>query len=156
MNHFALIAAAALACPVAVLGPPGAPLPASAQTIKSEPAVKRCIRPEAIDGDTIRCGRKGYRAAHRLLGIDAPELPGHCRTGRECAPGDPVASREALAAAIKDGATVQSFGTDLYGRKLSIVRTKDGANASCLQLKAGQAIFKPAWDKGRRIARECQ
>lgn len=130
-------------------------VPASASAEKPEPAVKNCIRPEAIDGDTIRCGRRGYRVSHRLLGIDAPEIPGHCRKGRECAAGDPFASRAALAAVIEQGATVQSFGTDLYKRRLSIVRAKDGQNASCLQLKGEQAIFKPNWDKGRRIAREC-
>lgn len=40
------------------------------------------------DGDTIRCGAERIR----LLGIDAPELPGHCRSGRACAPGDPYGS----------------------------------------------------------------
>jgi endonuclease YncB( thermonuclease family) len=122
---------------------------------KSEPAAQLCIRPEAIDGDTIRCGRRGYRVSHRLLGIDAPELAGHCRKDRECAPGDPLASRAALATAIKGGATVQSFGEDIYKRRLSIVRTKGGSNASCLQITGGQAIFKPKWDKGGRIKREC-
>jgi endonuclease YncB( thermonuclease family) len=37
------------------------------------------------DGDTIRCN--GERI--RLLGIDTPELPGHCRKGRDCVSGDP-------------------------------------------------------------------
>jgi endonuclease YncB( thermonuclease family) len=139
---------------VAGFAVPEMSLPVAAQAT-AEPAVKRCIRPEAIDGDTIRCGRRGYRVSHRLLGIDAPELAGHCRRGRSCAPGDPQASRAALAAAIEDGATVQAFGTDVYKRRLSIVRTKEGQNVSCLQLKAGQAIFKPKWDKGERIKREC-
>lgn len=31
----------------------------------------------AIDGDTLRCGRERIR----LLGTDAPELPGHCQRG---------------------------------------------------------------------------
>jgi micrococcal nuclease len=139
---------------VAAVAVPEMLSPVSAETT-AEPAVKRCIRPEAIDGDTIRCGRRGYRVSHRLIGIDAPELKGHCRAGRDCAPGDPLASRAALAAAIEKGATVQSFGEDLYKRLLSIVRTKDGSNASCLQLSGGQAIFKPKWDKGGRIKREC-
>jgi endonuclease YncB( thermonuclease family) len=47
------------------------------------------------DGDTIRCGDERIR----LLGIDAPELPGHCRSGRNCAPGDPYASTSSLTAA---------------------------------------------------------
>jgi endonuclease YncB( thermonuclease family) len=147
INYLFFVGVAAVAIPEMLL-------PVAAQAI-AEPAVKRCIRPEAIDGDTIRCGPRGYRVSHRLIGIDAPELAGHCRAGRDCSPGDPLASRAALAAAIEKGATVQTFGTDRYKRRLSIVRTKDGRNASCLQLKGGQAIFKPNWDKGHRIAREC-
>lgn len=122
---------------------------------QSEPRATRCVRPEAIDGDTIRCGRPGQRVLHRLIGIDAPELPGHCRRGRNCAPGDPFASRAALAALLgAGGVTVQSFGTDLYHRQLSIVRVR-GLNTACAQLSAGQAVFKPNWDKSQRIAREC-
>lgn len=48
------------------------------------------------DGDTIRCN--GERV--RLLGIDAPELPGHCRSGRDCAPGDRYASTAGLGDAL--------------------------------------------------------
>src|SRR3546814_3997050 len=43
----------------------------------------------AIAGDTLRCGRVRIR----LLGIAAAEQPGHCRQGRQCAPGDPRAQR---------------------------------------------------------------
>ncbi len=50
----------------------------------------------ATDGDTIRCGNERIR----LLGIDAPELPGHCREGRRCAPGDPYAATTSLRKAI--------------------------------------------------------
>ena len=136
-----------------------APLPAPAlagQPAPGEPGVVRCIHPEAIDGDTIRCGQPGQRISHRLLGIDAPEMPGHCRTGRACAPGDPFASRAALARLLAGGGvTVQSFGTDRYGRQLSIARARDGLNLSCAQLDAGQALFMPNWDKARRIANEC-
>ena len=32
------------------------------------------------DGDTIRCDGEPIR----LLGIDTPEVPGHCREGRDC------------------------------------------------------------------------
>lgn len=46
----------------------------------------------AIDGETLRCGKERIR----LLGIDAPETPGHCRRGRKCVEGDPYASKAAL------------------------------------------------------------
>lgn len=45
-----------------------------------------------VDGDTLRCD--GGRV--RLLGIDAPELPGHCAPNRDCAPGDAFESTESL------------------------------------------------------------
>ncbi len=151
-----LAVAAALMLSASLAGAQAGPqnlLPASAA--KAEPAPRRCILPEAIDGDTIRCGQRGHRISHRLLGIDAPELPGHCRTGRVCAPGDPFAARAALAAALNQGrVTVQSFGTDLYHRQLSIVRAR-GVNLSCAQIASGNAIFKPTWDKASRIKREC-
>lgn len=44
-----------------------------------------CVSPTVVDGDTLRCGSTRIR----LSSIDAPELPGHCRPGRECTPGDP-------------------------------------------------------------------
>ncbi len=50
-----------------------------------------CASPIAIDGDTLRCAA-GPRV--RLAGIDAPEIPGHCRRGRKCTPGDPAASTQ--------------------------------------------------------------
>ncbi|WP_408591197.1 thermonuclease family protein [Novosphingobium sp.] len=52
-----------------------------------------CAMAVAIDGDTLRC--RGLDRV-RLARIDAPELPGHCRPGRRCAPGDPFAARAAL------------------------------------------------------------
>ncbi len=59
----------------------------------------------------------------RLLGIDAPELPGHCRRGRQCVEGDPYASKAALAALIARGpATIARRRHDRYGRTLARVR----------------------------------
>jgi len=71
----------------------------------------------ATDGDTIRCGDERIR----LLGIDAPELPGHCRVGRDCAPGDPHASTNNLKAAMSGSLTIKRIGEDHYGRTLALV-----------------------------------
>ena len=102
------------------------------------------------DGDTVRCN--GERI--RLLGIDAPELPGHCRMGRNCAPGDGYASKQSLADAMIGTIRINRVGEDRYGRTLAIL-SGDHGDLSCWQLEHGQAIYKPQWDNGRRVARIC-
>ena len=112
------------------------------------PANGACI---AVDGDTLRCGSERVR----LLGIDAPELPGHCQQGRRCAPGDAYASTRSLRAALARGSiTFKRFGTDHYGRTLALV-SAGGIDLSCWQLSHGQAVYKPRWDNGGRLARIC-
>jgi len=73
--------------------------------------------PVVIDGDTIRCGHERIR----LLDIDAPEMPGHCRRGRVCVKGDPYASRNKLKRLLTARPlTIRRFGTDRYGRTLGM------------------------------------
>lgn len=105
----------------------------------------------AVDGDTLRCGRERIR----LLGIDAPELPGHCRRGRRCAPGDPYASRASLARALSGRVTIHRIGMDRYGRTLALVRGANG-DLSCWQLRNRQAQYRPDWDDGRALSRRCR
>lgn len=102
-------------------------------------ALLTCV---AVDGDTLRCGSERVR----LLGIDAPELPGHCRPGRNCAPGNPWASKAALAFMI-NGRQVRldRHGTDRYGRTLAFAWA-GSVNLSCAQLQSGNAIYRPDWD----------
>lgn len=104
----------------------------------------------AIDGDTLRCGDERIR----LLGIDAPELPGHCRRGRNCAPGDPRRAKEQLAKAIRGRAQIERVGFDRYGRTLATVRV-NGRDLSCGQLATGNAIYVRRWDDGGRVAGTC-
>ncbi len=96
----------------------------------------------AIDGDTLRCG--GERI--RLLGIDAPEMPGHCRRARRCVPGDPFASKAALAAMLRGPAIIQRSGRDRYGRTLARVRV-NGIDLSAAQIRTGMAVV---YNYGRR------
>jgi hypothetical protein len=105
----------------------------------------------AIDGDTLRCGSERIR----LLGIDAPELPGHCHPGRQCAPGDPVASKRRLASGLRGRATIERVGLDHYGRTLALVRV-NGHDLSCHQLAGGLAVYKVHWDNGGRVAATCR
>lgn len=103
------------------------------------------------DGDTIRCGKERIR----LLGIDAPERQGHCRRGRTCAPGDPVASKASLAQAMRQGPlTIARVGRDRYGRTLATVRAGN-TDLSCWQLSRGQAIYRADWDNGGRVRGIC-
>lgn len=104
----------------------------------------------ALDGDTLRCGNNRIR----LIGIDAAELAGHCRAGRECAPGDPYAQRDALQNLIKAELLARAIKTDRFGRIVSLVETSDGINVSCAMLEAG-ASYKPRWDDGNRVMTAC-
>lgn len=100
-----------------------------------------------VDGDSLNCG--GERV--RLLGIDAPELRGHCRRGRNCAPGDANASTVSLRAATVGDLTIERVGRDRYGRTLALVSGARG-DLSCWQLRHGQAVYKPAWDAAQRLS----
>jgi micrococcal nuclease len=102
------------------------------------------------DGDTIRCGEERIR----LLGIDAPELPGHCNRGRRCALGDPYASTANLRTAMVGQLRVERVGTDRYGRTLAVVAGGQG-DLSCWQLSHGQALYRLDWDDELRVARAC-
>lgn len=102
------------------------------------------------DGDTIRCGDERIR----LLAIDAPEMPGHCRSGRRCAPGDPYASTDSLRAAMTGSLTIDRVGEDHYGRTLARVAGSRG-DLSCWQLEHDQAVYRSDWDNGLRVARTC-
>lgn len=97
-----------------------------------------CAPLSVTDGDTLRCGEERIR----LVGIDAPEMEGHCRKGRECVPGDPLASKTMLEAltAAGDTACVRT-GTDRYGRTLASCSNR-GVNLSCELVARGGAVIR--------------
>jgi micrococcal nuclease len=110
-----------------------------------------CAIAYVVDGDTLRCGSIRLR----LLGIDAPELPGHCARNRECAPGDGFESRRRLIDAMRYGRLTYSIvTTDRYGR-LVVEAWAGRMNLSCWQLQRGQAIYMPRWDNGGLVAGAC-
>ncbi|MEK9211360.1 thermonuclease family protein [Sphingomonas sp. 2378] len=111
-------------------------------------AIEARGRCRAVDGDTLRCGRERIR----LIGIDAPEMPGHCRPGRRCVAGDPVASRSSLQRALVAPIAIKRVGRDRYGRTLAFV-SAGGEDLSCGQLRRGQARYRSDWDVGGRIGR---
>lgn len=102
------------------------------------------------DGDTIRCNDERIR----LLGIDTPELPGHCREGRACVEGDPYAATQSLADALVGTIRINRAGEDHYGRTLATMASDKG-DLSCWQLQHGQAVYKAKWDDGKRVLRAC-
>lgn len=107
--------------------------------------------PIAVDGDTLRCGRERIR----LLAIDAPEMPGHCRRGRRCVAGDPFASRDSLTAALRPPFRIRRIGFDHYGRTLAAVAGARG-DLSCWQLQARRARYRADWDNGHMIGDRCR
>lgn len=104
-----------------------------------------------VDGDTLRCGSEYIR----LQGIDAPEMPGHCRGARVCVDGDPLASQRSLVRALQSGPVrIERTGHDRYGRTIGVVRA-GGVNLSCWQILQGAAIYRAKWDSGKRVGRAC-
>ena len=110
-----------------------------------------CPSAYVVDGDSLRCGSTRIR----LLGIDAPEL-GRCPSWRVCEAGDGKASRQSLQRALRLGpVTYRLVTVDRFGRSV-VIAWAGRVNLSCYQLQARQAVYKPRWDNGRRIAAACR
>lgn len=94
-----------------------------------------CTALRVVDGDTLDCA--GTRI--RLVGIDTPEMPGHCRAGRACTPGDPFAAKAQLQRLAASGVSCRISGEDVYGRALARCRSRAG-DLSCAMLASGHAV----------------
>lgn len=94
-----------------------------------------CAHPRIIDGDTLECD--GTRI--RLAGIDAPEMPGHCRKGRDCVAGNPHEAAAALRNLTSGGISCTAQGTDTYGRTIARC-TASGRELSCAMVANGHAV----------------
>lgn len=94
-----------------------------------------CSDPHIIDGDTLDCG--GIRI--RLAGIDAPEKAGHCREGRKCTPGDPVASEKHLRSLTRGPVVCDPKEIDHYGRTIARCRAGE-RDLSCAMISDGFAV----------------
>lgn len=99
-----------------------------------------CGTVRVIDGDTFDCGAVRIR----LQGIDAPEVPGHCRVGRVCAPGDHSASTAQLRRLLGNGGvSCRAVGHDRYRRTIGLCEA-GGVDVSCAMLAGGFAIARYA------------
>ena len=97
-----------------------------------------CESPSHHDGDNLRCSN--VPGSMRLQGIDAPEMPGACRPGRNCVDGDPFAARDYLRG-LTAGKTLQCVqeDTDTYGRAI-VNCSAGGVNISCAMIAGGHAV----------------
>jgi Micrococcal nuclease (thermonuclease) homologs len=108
------------------------------------PLVSALLACTAVDGDTLRCGAERVR----LIGIDAPELPGHCDPRRRCVSGNARASKAALPRLVGGRwVRLDRRGQDRYGRTLAFAFVGN-RNLSCVQLRGGFADYVPRWDIG--------
>jgi endonuclease YncB( thermonuclease family) len=97
-----------------------------------------CERPWVSDGDTFSC--RNLPARVRLIGIDAPELSGHCNPGRRCTPGNGQASKRALIALVRSGPVlVKPQGFDRYDRILARASV-NGRDLSCAMIARQAAV----------------
>jgi micrococcal nuclease len=110
-----------------------------------------CPSAYVVDGDSLRCGDTRIR----LLGIDAPELS-HCPRWRVCIAGDGKAAKQSLIAALRYGPIrYQPVTIDRFGRTVAVVYA-GRLNLSCWQLQRAEAVYKPHWDNGGVIGRDCR
>ncbi len=108
-----------------------------------------CTVRSVTDGDTFRC-TNGTRV--RLSSVDAPEMPGSCRPGRTCAPGDPYAAKAALQRLI-GGRAVQCDKVGTSYSRVAAWCSVDGKDLSCSMVRNGHAVRLPQFDRERRLCR---
>ena len=94
-----------------------------------------CSHPYIIDGDTFDC--RGTRI--RLYGVDAPEMPGHCRPGRQCILGDPNKARDRLTELTRGSVVCDPIEQDVYHRTVARCRSAD-QDLSCALIRARVAV----------------
>ena len=107
----------------------------------------KCTVRSVTDGDTFRC-TNGVRV--RLSAIDTPEMPGSCRRGRSCAPGNPHAAKAHLARMI-GGATVQCDPVGRSYNRIAAWCSLSGMDLSCAMLRSGHAVRLAQYDRSGRL-----
>lgn len=82
---------------------------------------------------------KNKTMAFGAYGIDVPELPGHCRSGRSCTPGDPYASTSNLRRLATRPLQCRAIDRDAYGRTVARC-VAAGRDLSCAQVEGRFAV----------------
>lgn len=99
----------------------------------------QCVSPTHHDGDAIKCENIGTKSM-RLYAIDAPEMPGACRRGRDCTPGDPFKSRDNLTRITANKPVrCRVRGIDHYKRYV-VQCYAASVDISCAQVRDRQAV----------------
>lgn len=112
-------------------------------------AIFLCAVAYVHDGDSLRCA-DGTRV--RLHAIDTPEMPGACRPGRQCAPGDPYKAKAALEK-IAAGKTLRCEKTGTSYNRVTAYCSANGVDLSCAMFRSGYAVRLPQFDRDRRLCR---
>ena len=107
-----------------------------------------CVVDYVNDGDTLRC-QDGTRV--RLSGIDAPELPGHCATGRQCVTGDPYASKRQLESLVI-GQTIQCEVDGQSYNRVTAWCVIGRTDINCAMVDSGYAVRWDRYWRGHRCA----
>lgn len=108
-----------------------------------------CSVAYVTDGDTFRCSN-GVRV--RLASIDTPEMPGSCRPGRACAPGNPYAAKAELQRLVA-GRTVQCQPVGMSYNRVAAWCSVGGVDLSCAMVRSGHAVRLPQHDRHRQLCR---
>lgn len=108
-----------------------------------------CTVSAVTDGDSLRC-TDGTRV--RLHAIDTPEMPGACRQGRVCAPGNPHQARAALVK-LAAGKTLKCQKTGTSWERVTAYCSADGRDLSCAMYRGGYAVRLEQFDRNRRLCR---
>lgn len=131
--------------------PPGEPVAerGTGKRAGMPPGSFSCPVRHVTDGDTFRCS-DGTRI--RLSSIDTPEMPGSCRQGRQCTPGNPYAAKAALQRLI-GGKTVQCRPVGTSNNRVTAWCSVGGVDLSCAMVRGGHAVRLPKLDRERRLCR---
>lgn len=98
-----------------------------------------CVAPVHDNASTVRCANQPDMIV-RLIGIDTPAMPGACKPGEICPPGDPFAARDALRAlTMGRPLACETEGLDRDGRTIARCRV-EGIDLSCAMLASGHAV----------------
>ena len=101
---------------------------------------------EIIDGDSIVVRSKGFEEEFRILGIDAPEIKGHCK--RESALAQ-MAKQRLMTMLKKRAVNIRRYEEDKYGRTLATLEVNNSFIGNKLIEEGLARQWTEKWDGNR-------